>query len=61
MNQVLGNNPYLIDALFIRADIFRSLGKVDSAIKDYEIILEKEKNNTRAKKELIVTKRIKML
>ena len=43
----------------MRAEVHRKLGNIEDAIIDYQDILKKEKNNTKAKKELIKIKRIK--
>ena len=59
LNQVLYIDPKLTNALFIRAEVHKKLGNIDEAILDYQYILRNEKNNTKAKKELIKTKRIK--
>ena len=45
--------------LFIRADIHKRFNNLEEAIIDYQQILKNEKNNTKAKKELIKTRRIK--
>ena len=59
LNQVLNYDPTLVPALFIRADVLKSLNKIEEAIIDYENILSEQRNNTRAKKELIKIKRAK--
>ena len=61
LNQVLNYEPSLIPALFIRADVLKNLNQIDDAINDYERILSKERNNARAKKELIKIKRARRL
>ena len=61
LNQVLNYDPSLVPALFIRADVLKDLNQIEDAIKDYEKILSEERNNARAKKELIIIKRAKRL
>ena len=36
LNQVLNYDPSLVPALFIRADVLKSLNQIEDAIKDYE-------------------------
>jgi tetratricopeptide (TPR) repeat protein len=60
-SELIDRNPKDIESLLIRALLYRKILFYDEAIADFKAILRIDPNNREAKKELALTRKIKMV